>query len=648
MARGRLSRFLEKECDMPGIFGVACQAPAPAISTLTGDMAARMMRHPWYAEDHWADLAGRAVLGRVALRPDNAAGPPAVEADGTLVAVMDGEVYDYLAQRRTLEAAGYEFESVGHAELLRHGYQHCGPAFFRGLHGKFAAALWDGRARRLVLVNDRFGMKPLYYVRTPGRFLFASALRALFADSAVGRGTDTRGLAQFFTFGQFLGEDTLVAGVRLLPAAGWLVYDADADRVSLDRYWRLEARPAARTTAESLDRIDTVFGSAVERCVADTAGLGLSLSGGLDARTILALAARPGRPLSTLSLGMTGGMDHRSAAEMAKLAGCPHNPVVLGEEFLANYEAHLREMVQLTDGQYLCQCIVMPTLPVYRDLGIRVLLRGHAGELMHMTKAYNFSLDRQALAAGDEAGLMEWLWRHMQAFMMDGTNGRLFAPAHRGATEELARDSLRSCLEETAGTEPQVHRIWRLFLSQRLRRETALSLAEFDSVVETRLPYLDNEVIDELFAAPPGLKLRDAIQTHILRRRRPEFLKVVNVNTGTVVGAGPVRRAASKFRMKVLAKLGVSGYQPYERLGLWLRRELRPLVRRLLLCERFLGRGVFDPQTVRAVVDDHLNCRRNHTYLVLALMIFETAQRTLVDGDDAEPAVPDLVGASAA
>ncbi|HEY1379577.1 MAG TPA: asparagine synthase-related protein, partial [Gemmataceae bacterium] len=382
--------------------------------------------------------------------------------------------------------------------------------------------------------------------------------------------------------------------------------------------------------AETLDRIDAAFARAVDRCTRDTDGLGLSLSGGMDARTILAVA---GRPMTTLSLGMDGSMDHRSAAAMAKLVGCPHRQVVLGEEFLGQYESHLRHMVRLTDGQYLCQCIVMPTLPVYRDLGIRVLLRGHAGELMHMSKAYNFSLDHGVLGITDEAQQFAWLWRRLQAYMLDGTDGRLFAPRYRDEVEGLARDSLRDAFAQTAGTEPPAHRIWQMFIAQRLRRETALSLVEFDSVVETRLPYLDNDLVDELFAAPPELKLGEAIQAHILRRRRPDFLRVVNVNTGTVVGAGRARRAVCNFRRRVLAKLGVKGYQPYERLGLWLRRQLRPVVERLLLDDRCLGRGVFDPDALRAVVGDHLAHRKNHTFLLLALMIHEAGQREFVDAD---------------
>ena len=219
---------------------------------------------------------------------------------------------------------------------------------------------------------------------------------------------------------------------------------------------------------------------------------------------------------------------------------------MLGDEFLGRYEEHLRHMVRLTDGQYLCQCIVLPTLPVYRDLGIKVLLRGHAGELMHMTKAYNFSLDRSVLAINNDAAHFDWLWRRLQAYMLDGTNGRLFAAAHRNEISSLARDSLKAAFAETTGTEPAIHRIWQLFLNQRLRRETAMSMVEFDSVVETRLPYLDNELVDELFAAPPDLKLGDTIQAHILRRHRPEFLRVVNVNTGTVVGAGRARARWAK------------------------------------------------------------------------------------------------------
>jgi asparagine synthase (glutamine-hydrolysing) len=601
-------------------------------ATFLAEMAARLTHYDWYQENsHWDEGAG-VGLGRVSLGLDDGSAQPAANEDASLWVMMDGEIYDYEVHRRRLLREGHHFKSDCQAELLLHGYESGGKDFFRGLHGKFVAAIWDSRKRQVILANDRFGMRPLYYATLPGRLLFASEIKALLADAEVSRQSNLRGIAQFFTFGHLLGEDTLLDGVRLLPAAGWLTYDLNAKRVTLERYHRLGATPGAGiiTKAQVLDRVDEAFGNAMTRCTAGSGRLGLALSGGLDSRTILA-AMDPERPLTTVSIGMAGARDHLSAAEMARLTGRPHHQCLLGEDFLTRFDQHLRHMVRLTDGHYLSQCIVMPTLPVYRDLGIDVLLRGHAGELMHMHKAYSFSLDAQALSLRDEAGLEDWLSRHLQTYMLAGTEGRLFAPAHRGQMEDLAQESLRSCLQESAAMTPPLHRIWHLFLTQRLRRETAMSLVKFGSLMETRVPYLDNELVDVLLAAPPELKLDETIQTHILRRRMPSFLNVVNVNTGTRLGAGRLGRLFGKARLKVLGKLGVRGYQPYERLGLWLRRELRPLVQGLLLSDRCLERGIFDPQTVKAVVDNHLSGRRNHTYLLLALMVFETGQREFID-----------------
>ncbi|HEY8505014.1 MAG TPA: asparagine synthase-related protein [Gemmataceae bacterium] len=622
---------------MAGIYGVIDPGAERALEALAGEMAARLAHHPWYQRHGYGDTAAGVALGRVSLGFVNAAAQPAFNEDQSLAAVMDGEVYDYAALRRGLEKAGHRFAGAGHAELLLHGYEESGPEFFRGLAGRFAAALWDAPRRRLVLVNDRFGMRPLYYARRGGRFLFASELKALLADPGVSRAVSPRGLAQFFTFGQNFGEDTLYEAVRLLPAAAWVTYEPDTGHLAAGRYARLgeswAPRPLPR--AEHLERIDAAFKRSVDRCTAGDARLGLSLSGGLDARTLLG-AIDPERPVTTVCMGMEGSIDHRSAERMAALAGRPHHRHVLDTKFLDRFAEHLRHMVHLTDGQYLCQCIVMPTLPLYRRLGIQVLLRGHAGELMHMTKAYNFSLNRRVLGY-DAPALEAWLSRRLRAYMVEGVEGALFTPAYQAHLESHARESLRDCLKESEGIDPPAHRVWHLFISQRLRRETALSMVEFGSVAETRLPYLDGDLIDALMAAPPDLKLADEIQTFILRKRMPAFLDVVNANTGARMGAGRLGLLLAKARLKLFAKLGVKGYQPYERLGLWLRRELRATVEGILLDDRCLGRGVFDPATLRRVVADHLAGRRNHTFLILAMMIFEQGRREFADG---EPYVP--------
>jgi asparagine synthase (glutamine-hydrolysing) len=608
---------------------------------LVDRMAASMRHHAWYEEARYLDKDAGLALGRMALGLVHPEPQPAFNEDRSILAILDGEVLDLDEQKATLERTGHRFQSGGPAELLAHGYEAAGPAFFAALHGKFVAALWDARQRQLVLVNDRFGMKPLYYASLGGRLLFASEIKALLCDRDVSRRPDLAGIAQFFTYGQLLGQETFYEAIRLLPPATYLVYDLLKGRVTIQPHWRLEEQGTHPNVSrsEARERIVTAFEKSVERCAGGTQRLGLSLSGGLDARTILGTMS-PDRQLTTLCMGMPGSMDLRCAARMASLTGREHHEVLLDDRFLSCFEKHLHVMVRLTDGHYLSQCIVMPTLPVYRELGIEVLLRGHAGELMHLTKAYNFSLDRAAIAADSDAAIEGWLVRHLQAYMLEGVGRDLFNSAVRGHMEELARGSLRASLRPFRGITPPVQQVGRLFVTMRSRRETAMSLVKFGSVVETRLPYLDNEVVDAVLAAPIDLKLDEEIQAEILRRRCPTLLQVMNVNSGARMRASRLARLFGKFRQKVLGKLGVKGYQPYERLGLWLRRELRPLVAKVLLDARCLDRGIFAPQAVREIIERHNSRRANHTFLILAMMIFETGQRMFVDGDEAEFEAP--------
>src|SRR5208337_869382 len=176
-----------------------------------------------------------------------------------------------------------------------------------------------------------------------------------------------------------------------LPPASWLTYELDCDRLHVERYWdpRSLALGQVAKPADALDRIDQAFAASVRRCTDNTAGLGLALSGGLDSRTILG-AVSSTEPLTCVTLGLAGGMDLRLAGSLSHLAGRPFHRCVIGAPFLRDYEKHLRRMIYLTEAQTLASGITVPSLDFYRQLGIRVLLRGHGGELMHMQRAYSY------------------------------------------------------------------------------------------------------------------------------------------------------------------------------------------------------------------------------------------------------------------
>lgn len=613
---------------MPGICGFAGQVPRVDGESLVAEMMGRMAHHAWYRRQACFALDGRVALGGVSLGDRwDASGPGQVAQDGG-AAFLDGEIYGASSEQARCRL----IDSCASERLLE--------PWLASLHGLFSAAVWDAAGRRLLLVNDRFGMKPLFYRHDARRLLFASEIKALLADPAIPHAPDLQGLVSLFRYGQLLGEHTLYEGVRVLPAGTVLEYEPVTDRLRERQYYRLASRAPEPGVAESehLARLGDLFKAAVDRRLTPGAHLGLSLSGGLDSRTILAVVDERRFPMITVCLGVPGSIDQKAARRMAALTGSRHCDYMLDETFLNGFEEHLRRLVWLTDGHYRSDAVTMPALDRYRELGIEVLLRGHAGELLHMGKAYDYSVDKRLLAVRDEAGLESWLTRRVGGWMLAGVQGPLF----RGMTrEELDARSLVLLREATSGSqggEPLLHRVWHLFLRQKLRRHAAMSLLEYGSLLRVRLPYLDNDLVEAVLATPPALNLGERAQEHILARHRPSFLRIVNANTGTWIGTGPRRQRLAKFRHRILAKLRVPGHQPYERMGLWLRRELRPFVERTLLDGRFLDRGIFDPDTVRRTVDAHLEHRANHTHLLLTLMVFELGRRMMLEEEGCRPA----------
>jgi len=250
---------------------------------------------------------------------------------------------------------------------------------------------------------------------------------------------------------------------------------------------------------------------------------------------------------------------------------------------------------------------------------------------MHLRKAYNFSLDQEGRELQNETQLKSWLLKRLRAYMLEQVDTQLFCDISTEELDSLTEESLQEALNETANWEDQTQRMSQLFITQRLRRETSMSLVKIGAFVETRLPYIDRELKNLLLSLPTEIKLGEEIQSHILKKHFPEFLNVTNVNTGARIGANSLVRQLSYYRMRVLAKLGVKGYQPYERLGLWLRQELKPLVEKILLSEQCLSRGLYRPDAVKRIVSQHSKNERNHTFLIMAMMICELGQQMFID-----------------
>jgi hypothetical protein len=183
-----------------------------------------------------------------------------------------------------------------------------------------------------------------------------------------------------------------------------------------------------------------------------------------------------------------------------------------------------------------------------------------------MRKAYAYSLDAEGEQIRSDAALRTWLLGHLTDYMIGSVDVPVLSPRMGTDVREVAAAAVDAALAPLQPVQPPLQRIWHLFVRERLRRETVASLHMFQNFVEVRVPYLDGPLVDLLLGLPPEMKLDATLQSHILGRcaRVPARHQCEH-------GRAHERRSVAiemgHLRMRVFAKLGVQGYQPYERSG---------------------------------------------------------------------------------
>lgn len=273
---------------------------------------------------------------RLAVIDLNTGDPPITNEDGKVAVALNGEIYNFKELREELLASGHSFRSKGDTEVIAHLAEDGGPeTIAERLDGMFAIAIWYEAERRLLLIRDRFGKKPLYYWTDGQRFVFGSEIKALTAHPAVPRRFDQGVVPEYLAFGYVPTPQTFFEDVRSVPPGHVLLFDEDG--VDLRQYWgpplvldesdRLEASfpELAVETRRLLDA------SVQRRLVADVP-LGGFLSGGVDSSAVVGLMAAGGRRVRTFTIGFEDrdGFDERDyARKAASRFGTDHTEFVV-------------------------------------------------------------------------------------------------------------------------------------------------------------------------------------------------------------------------------------------------------------------------------------------------------------------------------
>jgi len=567
---------------------------------------------------------------------------PAFNEDKSIAVVLNGEIYNYREIRADLEKRGHTFRSASDTEVLPHLYEEYGDGMMRELNGMFAFALWDSRRRRLLIARDRFGEKPLYWGVFDKTLLFASEPKVLLANPAVHPSLNLEALRQYLSFDYVPAPFSIYEGVNKLPAAHKLVLEDG--RVEVSCYWRLNYNtvtpvPNEKDAARQLQ--DLIADSVRMRLVSDVP-LGVLLSGGVDSSAVAALAVRASsEPVKTFSISFAESSFDESvyARSVAKFLGTDHHE----ERLSANLAANLVNEIGAWMDEPFSDPSLVPTylLSRFTRKHVTVALGGDGGDELFAgypmyvghrwaeiykrvpqlvrngvieplvrllpVKTKNLSLDYKALkfvtGAKYDTVARHHVW--FGSFTPDEQEQLLTRDALAETDGDIYRHA-REMMEECA--EPDLLKRMqnldtRLYLAEDIL--TKVDRASMAVSLEVRAPFLDPRVAEFAASLPSNYKLRGHKTKYILKKAVDELLPRF-----------VTRRSKKGFGVPVAE---------------WLKFKLRPLARDLLSPERVRRAGVFNPDYVARLQDEHERGIANHRKLLWTLLMFELWHESFIE-----------------
>jgi asparagine synthase (glutamine-hydrolysing) len=590
-------------------------------------------------DDEGYYVAGPVALGHRRLQIiDLATGrQPIANETGTVVAMLNGEIYNYRRLAVMLRERGHRFATSSDTEVIVHAWEEFGEDCLAHFNGMFAFVLWDGERRTLFAARDRLGEKPLYYAERDGWFIFGSELRALLAHPEIGAELDLRGLGRYLTSGYLPDPHTILEGVFKLPPGHSLTVADGKTRVS--RYWDLsfaaargEGDPRPEAWAERL--WDALCVSVRHRLVSDVP-VGVFLSGGIDssAVTAAAVAVAPGQRFQTFSMGFEepSYSEERFARAVATHLGTEHHQFTFAA---SDAVALLGRLGRLLD-EPLADPAFLPTLHLARHTRatVTVALGGDGGDELVCGYPTFLALGPMAALHRLPDGLLRTATRLVDA-LPSGTRygsptfllkqfargavhppdvacqimmGGLTPPEQRGLVSRPVADALAafdpyedlSDILADAPTDDPIGRLVYHHAKLYLAGQTLVKMdrATMASGVEARAPFLDPELVALLGAMPSSLKLRRLTTKYILKRA-----------------------LAGRLPDAILSRRKQGFGVP---LAQWLRGPLRPVLEQTLRPDRLRRVGLFAPEAVTRFVAEHLSGRSDHRKLLWQLLVFE-------------------------
>jgi asparagine synthase (glutamine-hydrolysing) len=613
---------------MPGLVGFIGDASPEESRTLIESMAATLHPEPRFRKDlYTTDGVG---LGRVSLGLVNSEPQPIWNEDRSICIFMEGEIFDYHDLKKLLIDRGHIFHYNNDPEFVLHLYEEFGEDSALKLNGIFIAALYHDRQKKLVIINDRLGLYPLYHSRTNGKFQFASGVRSLLADPYQPRKVDPITIIQFLTFDHALGNRTLLEDIYLLPPASILIYKNNGTKIR--SYWQIGFPEYYHSHNEQyyIDGFLHYLRQAVKRQIEVNQPAGILLSGGLDSRLILAFIQKNIRnqDFHAFTFGIPGCDDARYAQEVASVLKTRHHFFKINSDYLVDVA---EEGIRLTDG--LENCIHMHSLASLKQETeiVKIIFKGFLGDALtgHLVR-------RILLSNYDKNSLNQLFFNHYYiTFNQSQLHELLSENFRRRLNGGFSNDFLETFIHSRIANATDYMSLFDLHQRQRRMTLQGVELVRSQSVV--RMPYCDNELIDFMLEVPPGFRYERDVMKKAITQSFPALAKIPYTGTGLPLAECSRdliirldRQLRWKLRSLGLTWITVQKKRPYTDYNLWMRTSLRQWLEEILLKKTTFERGYFEPQAIRNLVSEHMK-GTNHAPRLGALISLELWHRMFID-----------------
>ena len=559
---------------------------------------------------------------------------PMASRDRRYWIVYNGEIYNFRELRAQLEQRGHSFRTRSDTEVILALWDEYGEDALPMLNGMFALAIYDRHENRLTLARDRFGVKPLYWTQRDGLLLFGSEVKTILLSGLFEGAIDPASLVEYCTFQNMYGSRTIWKDVQLLePGACLSVTPGEAHAPKLRRFFDgfPEVDPGLGENTESLrEFVAGKFGEAVTRQLVSDVAVGSYLSGGMDSGSIVAVAGRSIPRIHTFTAGfdltnvngIEQGFDERPLAErLSYLLQSEHYAIVL---HAGDMPAAMDKITWHMDDPRVGMCHQVWYVAKLASRFVKVCLAGAGGD--ELFAGYPW---RYRIALDDPDEFAENYFGYWHRLLPRDELPQLFSEDLRGHVPGV-RSSFESMLAsapppqaDLSYAENQIqkalHFEFNTFLNGLLVTEDKMSMAHS---LESRVPFLDNELADLAFRIRPAHKLQ------------LESLAKAHAEKGYLDSADGklcLRRAMEDYLPKEFLYQQKKGFSPPDEN--WYRGPSMGYIQELLLDKRTLERPWFDSRFVKAKLNEHFEGRRNHRLLVWSLLSIEWIQRHFLEGE---------------